>query len=119
MAKAQCAEAHLQDDKGQWVGKLCLYALVARHGDEAARAYMEATPLVLQAHQTALAAQQAMADFIGEAVPVLEQGKLIGIIHEADLFAHARMVTRSIWQHDHDDDVRDRAAFDFGDSVKR
>ena len=119
MAKAHCAEAHLEDDKGQWVGKLCLYALVERDGDEAARAYMEATPLVLQAAQTALAAQQAMADFIGEAVPVLENGKLIGIIHEADLFAHARMVTHSIWQHDHDDDVRDRAAFDFDDSLKR
>ena len=119
MAKAHCAEAHLQDDKGQWVGKLCLHALVERDGDEAARAYMEAMPLVLQSEQTALAAQQAMADFIGEAVPVLEGGKLIGIIHEADLFAHARMVTRSIWQHDHDEDVRDRAAFDFDASLKR
>ena len=119
MAKAQCAEAHLHDGDGLWVGKLCLYALVGRNGDEAARAYMEATPLILQADETALAAQQAMADFIGEAVPVLEAGKLIGIIHEADLFAHARMVTRSIWQHDHDDDVRDRAAFDFSDNLKR
>ena len=58
----------------------------------------------------ALQAQSAMTDFIGEAVPVLDDSKLIGIVHEADLFAHARMVTRAIWQHDHDDDVRERRA---------
>ena len=51
-----------------------------------------------------------MTDFIGEAVPVLDNGKLIGVVHEADLFAHARMVTRAIWQHDHDADVRERRA---------
>jgi len=57
----------------------------------------------LQANENALVAQNAMADFIGEGVPVLDDGKLCGIIHEADLFRHARMVTRSVWQHDHED----------------
>ena len=59
-----------------------------------------------------------MTDFIGEAVPVLDGGKLIGIVHEADLFAHARMVTRAIWQHDHDDDVRERRAAASAEDMK-
>jgi hypothetical protein len=64
---------------------------------------VEAAPLVLSASDHALYAQQEMTDFIGEGVPVLDAGKLCGIIHEADLFRHARMVTRSVWQHDHED----------------
>ena len=119
MARGRCAEAHMLDKHGQWVGKLCLYALVNEAQDAPAHSYLEKTPLVLQATQTALQAQSAMADFIGEAVPVLHDGKLIGIVHEADLFAHARMVTRAIWQHDHDDDVRDRHAFASTKDMKR
>ncbi len=119
MARARCAEAHMLDNKGQWVGKLCLYALVNKAQDSPAGHYLEKAPLVLQAKQTALQAQGAMADFIGEAVPVLQDGKLIGIVHEADLFAHARMVTRAIWQHDHDDDVRDRRSFASTKDMKR
>ena len=106
------------DKHGQWVGKLCLYALVNEAQDAPAHSYLEKTPLVLQATQTALQAQSAMADFIGEAVPVLHDGKLIGIVYEADLFAHARMVTRAIWQHDHDDDG-DRHAFASTKDMKR
>ncbi|MGB2226748.1 MAG: chloride channel protein, partial [Parvibaculales bacterium] len=119
MARARCAEAHMLDNNGQWVGKLCLYALVNEAQDSPAGRYLEKAPLVLQARQTALQAQGVMADFIGEAVPVLDDGKLIGIVHEADLFAHARMVTRAIWQHDHDDDVRDRRAFASTEDMKR
>jgi len=112
IARAQCAEAHILNGDNQWQGKVCLYALVAQAPAARAADFIEKDTLVLEAHDTALAAQQKMADFVGEAVPVIEQSKLIGIIHEADLFTHARMVTRSIWQHDHDDDVRDRRAFD-------
>ena len=107
------------DNNGKWVGKLCLYALVNKAQGSPAVRYLEKAPLVLQAKQTALHAQGAMADFIGEAVPVLDDGKLIGIVHEADLFAHARMVTRAIWQHDHDDDVRDHRAFASTEDMKR
>lgn len=108
MARSQCAEAHIVDAQGLWQGKICLYAVVQKPAEAVAQAFMEAETLKLQAGDTALAAQQKMADFVGEAVPVLDDGKLVGIIHEADLFTHARMVTRSIWQHDHDDDVRER-----------
>ncbi len=111
MGRARCAEAHIIGDGDKWLGKICLYALVEQNGDAAAIDFIESNTLVLKAHDTALAAQQKMADFVGEAVPVIEDEKLIGIIHEADLFTHARMVTRSIWRHDHDDDVRDRRAF--------
>ena len=110
MARGRCAEAHMLDNDDKWVGKICLYALVDK--DKTARAgdYLETAPLILQAKQNALQAQNAMTDFIGEAVPVLDNGKLVGIVHEADLFAHARMMTRIIWQHDHDEDVRARRA---------
>ena len=108
MARGQCAEAHIVDADGVWQGKICLYALVQKPPEAMAKEFIEPQTLKLQADDTALEAQQKMADFIGEAVPVLAQGKLVGIIHEADLFTHARMVTRSIWQHDHDDDVRER-----------
>ncbi len=110
MGRARCAEAHIIGDDDKWRGKICLYALVEQNGDAAAIDFIERDTLVLKAHDTALAAQEKMADFVGEAVPVIEDDKLIGIIHEADLFTHARMVTRSIWRHDHDDDMRDRRA---------
>ena len=103
MARAKCAEAHLVAADGQWVGKVCLYDLVGKADDAACLPLIEATPLVLQAHENALHAQMEMRDFIGEGVPVLQDGALVGIIHEADLFAHGRMVTRAVWQHDHDD----------------
>ena len=119
MARGRRAEAHLCDSDNKWVGKLCLYALVNKAQDAPAHRYLEKAPLVLQARQTALQAQSAMTDFIGEAVPVLDDGKLIGIVHEADLFAHARMVTRAIWQHDHDDDVRERRAAASTEDMKR
>ena len=103
MARAKCAEAHLVAADGQWVGKVCLYDLVGKADDAACLPLIEATPLLLQAHENALHAQMEMRDFIGEGVPVLQDGALVGIIHEADLFAHGRMVTRAVWQHDHDD----------------
>ena len=103
MAEAQCSEAHLVDENGQWAGKLCLFHLVNQDPNAACLIWVEESPLILQANENALVAQNAMADFIGEGVPVLDDGKLCGIIHEADLFRHARMVTRSVWQHDHED----------------
>ena len=103
MAEAHCSEAHLLDDEGQWAGKICLYDLVRQPEDAMCLPLQERTPLILQAHDNALYAQTAMRDFLGEGVPVLKSGALVGIIHEADLFAHARAVTRSVWQHDHDD----------------
>lgn len=105
MAAAHCAEAHLVGDDGKWAGKLCLYDLVSQPLDAMCLPLQERTPLILQADDNALFAQTAMRDFIGEGVPVLDDGVLVGIIHEADLFAHARMVTRTVWQHDHDDAV--------------
>jgi CIC family chloride channel protein len=118
MAQGRCAEAHMLNGDDKWVGKLCLYKLVDKDKTARANSYLETAPLVLQAAQTALQAQSAMTDFIGEAVPVLDDGKLVGIIHEADLFAHARMVTRAIWQHDHDDDVRERRAAASTEDIK-
>lgn len=106
MADASCAEAHLINPDGQWAGKICLYDLIRKAEDEACLPLQESTPLVLQAGDNALFAQTAMRDFIGEGVPVLDAGRLVGIVHEADLFAHARMVTHSVWQHDHDETVR-------------
>ena len=106
MAEAHCAEAHLVDETGAWVGKVCLYDLVRQPADGACLPLQERTPLILQADDNALHAQMAMRDFIGEGVPVLDEGVLVGIIHEADLFAHGRMVTRAVWQHDHDDGGR-------------
>ena len=103
MGKAECAEAHLVDADGQWVGKLCMFHLVDQASDAECLSLVGAAPLVLSASDHALYAQQEMTDFIGEGVPVLDAGKLCGIIHEADLFRHARMVTRSVWQHDHED----------------
>jgi CIC family chloride channel protein len=105
MALTHCAEAHLVDAAGQWAGKVCLYDLVSQPKQAMCLPLQERTPLVLQASDNALFAQTAMRDFIGEGVPVLDKGVLVGIIHEADLFAHGRMVTRSVWQHDHDDGV--------------
>lgn len=109
MAAAHCAEAHLLDDDSNWAGKICLYDLVREAKDAMCLPLQERTPLILQAEDNALYAQTAMRDFIGEGVPVLDKGKLVGIVHEADLFAHARMVTRTVWQHDHDDAVPDKS----------
>lgn len=109
MAAAHCAEAHLLDDDSNWAGKICLYDLVREAKDAMCLPLQERTPLILQAEDNALFAQTAMRDFIGEGVPVLDKGKLVGIVHEADLFAHARMVTRTVWQHDHDDAVPDKS----------
>ena len=103
MAEAHCAEAHLCGDDNQWAGKICLYDLVRQPLDAMCLPLQERTPLILQADDNALFAQTAMRDFIGEGVPVLDKGVLVGIIHEADLFAHARLVTRTVWQHDHDE----------------
>lgn len=108
MATAHCAEAHLLDEDDKWAGKICLYDLVREPLDAKCLPLQERTPLILQADDNALYAQTAMRDFIGEGVPVLEEGRLVGIVHEADLFAHARMVTRTVWQHDHDDAVPDK-----------
>lgn len=102
MAKEQCGEAHLIDENGLWAGKLCLYHLVDQDPNASSLLLMEDAPLVLSVNDHALYAQQTMQAFIGEGVPVLDEGKLVGIVHEASLFRHARMVTRSVWQHDHE-----------------
>ncbi len=103
MAEVHCAEAHLVDDEGHWMGKICLYNLINQGLDDPAKAFIEADPLILMVDTNALSAQSLMQDFVGEGVPVLEGEKLVGIVHEADLFRHARMVTRSVWAHDHDE----------------
>ena len=103
MAEARCAEAHLTDDAGAWAGKICLHNLVQQGLDDAARLFIEDAPLVLQVETDALAAQNLMADFAGESVPVLDGARLVGVVSVADLFSHARKTARSVWAHDHDE----------------
>ncbi len=103
LAAAQCAEAHLQTGDGKWRGKICLYNLIAQPPDAPCLPLIDTAPLTLQASDNALQAQNAMRDFIGEGVPVLDGEIFHGVVYEADLFRHARMVTRSVWQHDHED----------------
>lgn len=86
MVESETSEAFLLDDRSRYQGTLVLQDLLI--ADDASPAADHATrrEMVLHADTTIWQAMQQIQDFVGEAVPVVDEaGRLLGVVHESDL----------------------------------
>ncbi|MDA7775510.1 chloride channel protein [Alphaproteobacteria bacterium] len=88
LAANKTSEGYCVKDDGSLLGKIGLQDLVAKENLESLDSIVEINPTFLQAGSSVESAREVAADFIGEALPVLEGDtrKLLGIVSEADIF---------------------------------
>ncbi len=88
LAASQATEGYVLDQHRQLIGKVTLYQALSQ---PEASAGMLATrePLTLKATQSLQAAMDALTDFVGEGVPVIdaESGRFLGVLTEGALFS--------------------------------
>ena len=87
MAKKGFTEGCILNDNGMFLGKVSINSLILRApgpiGDD-----IDSSALVIFSHDSVLTAIEKASTFVGESIPVVNQGsrELIGVITEADLF---------------------------------
>jgi len=83
-------EAYVQDESGTYLGSIAMNRLMELtvSGVEqtgAATRYAEPDALVLSPGDSIWNAMSRMRDFVGESIPVVEQGRLVGVVFEASI----------------------------------
>lgn len=86
ISEAQVSEAYLVNSDGRYAGTVHLHALVSAASEDEARRYCQPDDLYLYIDTPLWESMQALQDFIGERVPVIDrQGQLIGAVVESDV----------------------------------
>ena len=83
-------EAHIVDAAGVYVGTLTLHRLMELVAagtalDQPAGTYAEPESLLLSPDTSVWAAMSAMEGFVGESIPVVEDGRLAGVLFESTI----------------------------------
>ncbi|MDA8703215.1 chloride channel protein [Pseudomonadales bacterium] len=80
---AQTTEAYVCDDQDMLLGKVNVLDL---HGIETLTDIVDTTPLSFQGHDSLTHAMEKTREFVGESIPVVEEGRLVAALTEGDLF---------------------------------
>ena len=94
------SEAHIVDASGDYVGTLSLHRLMelAESGtppDDIAMTHAQAPDVTLAPDTSVWGAMSLMRDFVGESIPVLNEGKLVGALSEGEIVsAYLEIVER-------------------------
>lgn len=86
------SEAYISDASGRYVGTLSLHRLMKLTAtgtalNELAGQYADPEQLVLSPDASIWTAMSEMQDFVGESIPVIEDGKLAGVLFESTVVA--------------------------------
>lgn len=100
------SEAYVTDATGAYVGTLTLHRImeIASTGaslDEPGGAYAAPETLVLSQDDTIWDAISRLDDFVGESIPVLEDGRLVGVLFESSIVSAYLDLMDSIRKEDH------------------
>jgi CIC family chloride channel protein len=80
---AQTTEAYVCDDQDMLLGKVNVLDL---HGVVALQEVMDTEPVSFQGEDSLTHAMEKTRDFVGESIPVLQEGRLVAALTEGDLF---------------------------------
>ena len=95
LSDALATEAYVCDDAGSLMGKINVHSL-ARASSLAAA--LDPNPTVLEADASLSTAMTTASTFVGESIPVVDQGKLVGALSEGDIFNKVLQIQESLRQ---------------------
>ena len=95
LSDALATEAYVCDDAGTLVGKIDIHSLTHATSLTAA---LDPSPTVLAADANLNTAMATASSFVGESIPVVDQGRLVGALSEGDIFNKVLQIQASLRQ---------------------
>ena len=95
LSDALATEAYVCDDAGTLVGKIDIHSL--NHATSLTAA-LDPSPTVLAADANLNTAMTTASTFVGESIPVVDQGRLVGALSEGDIFNKVLQIQASLRQ---------------------
>ena len=95
LSDALATEAYVCDDTGSLIGKINVHSLSRATSLTAA---LDPNPTVLAADASLNTAMTTASTFVGESIPVVDQGKLVGALSEGDIFNKVLQIQASLRQ---------------------
>ena len=92
---AQSTEAYVCDASDRLIGKVDIHSLAKASSVEEA---LDPRPISLQADDRLTQAMTTASSFVGESIPVVRQGRLIGALSEGDIFNKVLQIQASLRQ---------------------
>jgi len=92
---AQATEAYVCDASDRLIGKVDIHSLAQASSLEQA---LDREPISLQADDRLTQAMTTASNFVGESIPVVRQGRLIGALSEGDIFNKVLQIQASLRQ---------------------
>ncbi len=97
MREKLCTEAYICDEDQTLVGKVTIHSIT---GIETLSEAIDKNPIVIPSSSNLNQARSIASDFVGESIPVTEEGKLVGALTEGDIFTQVLELEDKIRQHD-------------------
>ena len=94
MRESKMTESYIIDDVGNLVGKLNLHDLI-EYPDTFIE-HLDRTPVSFSNSNSLTEALEIASNFVGESIPVVEEGRFIGAITEGDLFTKVLEIEESL-----------------------
>ena len=81
---ARMSEAYVAEGTNNFLGKFSLLDITDT--EEPVSSVMDRNPVFLEPENSLTESLEVAADFVGESIPIVEDGKIIGALTEGDLF---------------------------------
>ena len=84
LKEARMSEAYVAEGTNNFLGKFSLLDITDT--EEPVSSVMDRNPVFLEPENSLTESLEVAADFVGESIPIVEDGKIIGALTEGDLF---------------------------------
>ena len=95
LVSAQVTEAYVCDADDQLIGKVDIHSLAQASSLDSA---LDRSPVILEADGKLTDAMTTASTFVGESIPVVRQGQLVGALSEGDIFNKVLQIQASLRQ---------------------